>query len=62
MEITVCLHLLHLYKYMAAELLHCVKWSWYFKLQVLGMPPNDFVQSASRRRLFFGENLPSRSF
>lgn len=21
------------------------------------MPPNDFVQSASRRRLFFGENL-----
>lgn len=21
------------------------------------MPPNDFVQSASRKRLFFGENL-----
>lgn len=44
------------------QLLHCVKLSWYFKFQVLGMPPNDFVQSASRRRLFFGENLPSDIF
>lgn len=25
------------------------------------MPPNDFVQSASRKRLFFGENLSSVS-
>lgn len=24
-------------------------------LQVLGMPPNDFVQSASRKRLFYGQ-------
>lgn len=35
----------------------CIKVSWYFDLQVLGMPPNDFVQSASRKRLFFGENF-----
>lgn len=26
------------------------------------MPPNDFVQSASRRRLFFGENVTSFCF
>lgn len=41
------------------ELLQCVKMSWHFNSQVLGMPPNDFVQSASRRRLFFGENWSS---
>uniref|UniRef100_A0A672ZIH5 dual-specificity kinase n=1 Tax=Sphaeramia orbicularis TaxID=375764 RepID=A0A672ZIH5_9TELE len=31
-------------------------------MEVLGMPPNDFVQSASRRRLFFGEFLFFFSF
>ncbi|CAG5958415.1 unnamed protein product [Menidia menidia] len=31
-------------------------------MEVLGMPPNDFVQSASRRKLFFAEKLsPERS-
>lgn len=35
----------------------CVNLTWYCDLQVLGMPPDDFVQSASRRRLFFGEEI-----
>ena len=41
--------------------MRCVELLLYMKVtrcyysQVLGMPPNDFVQSASRRRLFFGE-------
>lgn len=48
--------------WMVSCLIQCIKVSCYFNLQVLGMPPNDFVQSASRRRLFFGENLCLPSF
>lgn len=42
---------------MAVVLLQSLRIPWCYNLQVLGMPPNDFVQSASRRRLFFGENF-----
>lgn len=30
----------------------------YFCLQMIGLPPNDFVQTASRRKLFFGRFFP----
>lgn len=55
-----------LHKYLTVlYLLHCsfpaefafICLTWCCDLQVLGMPPNDFVQTASRRRLFFGEEI-----